>query len=232
MQPQPNQKSIIIRLLAVVVVLLLIVAGYAVYKDSQFREIGSSPALGNMNIYTSSVSLDFSRQLSGSGASVSISPNILKSSVESGKSLTLQLKFPSTQDQTYTITIHSIAAADGSKLHNLTLSFKPKYATISDLPKPQQKQIVSNQDKNQGPSQDPIMQYLPHNTIDYALTGLISEQGTKSVLTLQATLYISEAGMSDEQTAIAQEKQEVISYIQSLGLNPANYTIDYTVSTP
>jgi hypothetical protein len=71
---------------------------------------------------------------------------------------------------------------------------------------------------------DPIVQYLPHSTLDYNLT---IESSDKKILNAQ--LFLSGADQSNASAATALYKQEVVDYITSVGLNPADYTINYTV---
>lgn len=72
---------------------------------------------------------------------------------------------------------------------------------------------------------DPMFDYLPHSTLDYTLTATV-DSSNKTILNAQ--LFLTEADQADPSAALAQYKQEVVEYIQSVGLNPNSYTINYT----
>lgn len=80
---------------------------------------------------------------------------------------------------------------------------------------------------------DPILNSLPHSTLDYNLTVAQGTTGIKGdqKLILDADLLLSAADVrSGRDAAIAAYTQEVRDYITSLGLNPDSYTINYTIS--
>lgn len=71
---------------------------------------------------------------------------------------------------------------------------------------------------------DPIFKYIPHSTLDYSLTG--ASNGGQALLTAQ--LFLTAVDQSNPDVATAQYKQEVLDYINSVGLDPSKYTITYT----
>jgi|GEM_PF-2595361 len=76
---------------------------------------------------------------------------------------------------------------------------------------------------------EPLLNHLPYKTTDFDLEPDFGS-GTNGApkLNIDATLYIPGAEANDS-TASDQLKQEVLSYIRSSGVDPANYTITYTI---
>lgn len=80
---------------------------------------------------------------------------------------------------------------------------------------------------------EPLLNHLPYQTTDFILKpSFVSGQNNQPRLEIDATLLLSHADASNPTAAAATYKQEVISYLTSLGVNPANYTINYTVNSP
>jgi hypothetical protein len=73
---------------------------------------------------------------------------------------------------------------------------------------------------------DPIIQYLPHSTLSYQINSRTGDDG-KVTLTIQ--LLLTEADRrTGEQAAVDIYKSEALDWIRSKGLDPNNYTINYT----
>jgi len=77
-----------------------------------------------------------------------------------------------------------------------------------------------------------MLSHLPYRTTDFSLTAdFVSGQNNQPKLTIDAKILLSQADMSSQDQAVALYKQEVLNYINSLGLNPSNYTINYSVGS-
>ncbi len=75
------------------------------------------------------------------------------------------------------------------------------------------------------PPVDPILNHLPHSTVDYK----VSYDPTKEK-TLNATIYTTAADERiDSEGAIKQYKSDLQKWITSTGLNPKDYKINYTI---
>ena len=73
---------------------------------------------------------------------------------------------------------------------------------------------------------DPIIQYLPQSTLSYQIE---ASTGTDNKTVLNIRLLLSEADYRiSEQEAVNTYKKEALDWIESKGLNPANYTINYS----
>lgn len=66
---------------------------------------------------------------------------------------------------------------------------------------------------------------LPHETLDYTLS--LVQQGGNAELDCQ--IQLSQADMSDESAAITNYEQEAQQYIESFGVDPSQYVINYSV---
>ena len=69
---------------------------------------------------------------------------------------------------------------------------------------------------------DPIYKYTPHSTNDYYLQAVLNNNS----ITLEVKLLLTNNTM--DSTSITNIKQNVISYIKSVGLDPSKYTINYS----
>lgn len=71
---------------------------------------------------------------------------------------------------------------------------------------------------------DPILKHLPHSTLNYRITLDPSLPYTLSVVI--STTAADERG--DANAAISRYKEQVLDWIHSVGLDPQDYTINYT----
>jgi len=228
MQQNFINKSSVIKIIVVVLLVVVVFVGYSRYIDSKFRVVGTSPATGKISTISPWLDIDFNRQITQKGFSISHIPKFVNNYTLGKEMLVLNLNTPLDSGQVYSITF-SVTDTVGDKLINKTVSFQPNNIPFSSLPKDQQKTILNDQAAYSRAHNNPILAYLPHNTIDYNLSGSYNNH---SQLILYAELFLSEADMSNQNSAIANYKQEVASYIESIGLNPANYNIDYSISSP
>ena len=221
-------KKIIV-LLSVITLLLLIFVGY---QGIVFRVTGTSPSINNVAAASPYLIIHFNKSLDASSLKYSTNTSFITSATVMNNSITFNLSYPLSVNKTYSLTILTISSQGGSKLTNITYRFVPKNLQFNQLDPSQQKQLINNQDRSQTGTNDPILIHLPYSTLDFTLMPLITSQDTSSKISLQASLLLSAADVGNEDAAIAQYKQEVINYIESLGLNPSNYNISYVVVQP
>jgi hypothetical protein len=176
--------------------------------------------------------------LSNKDLSIASSPDIIESQTLSGNELSLTLR-PLKLDKTYTVTLHKITATDGSVIENKVLRFAARDIAFNDLPSDQQQALIDKQNKAPKASNDPIFNYLPHQTPSYSLSALLraSSSSNPSGLYLHAEIMLSNAeqGSSDVAAIINQHEQEVRDYVSSVGLDPNKYVFEFDVnggSTP
>lgn len=215
---------------------LLIAAAIAIFVVSslRFKVTGTDPKLSAVSTISPTLTINFNKQLSVKGLSVSSGNKLIRNYQISGKKLIITADTPLVIGQKYTLTIKSIQSESGSIIRDKTLTFVVKDIPYDGLSTTAQKKIISQQDQNQGLRDDPIMRNLPHSTLDFNLTGLITttdgDNGGKGVLVLKAQLLLTASDVSNgRDAAIAQYKQEVIDYIKSIGFDPAKYTIEYQI---
>lgn len=233
MQPTPSPRYARIATLILAVLLISIVAFivYRVALSATFRVTGTNPKISAMATISPFLKINFSRQLSDKGLSVSAVPATLVSSYHvDGKTLVINFnnKAPLSDSTTYTITVNSISDTNGHRLTGKTFSFKPKYVDSSSLPTDQFKALKQGELNYNKTHNDPIMVYLPYQTADYTLSGSYDNSGKFS---LHATIYLSRAAATNQDVVVSQDKQDIASYIQSHGFDPAKYDIQYDVQS-
>ena len=222
------------RWLPIVAVVVLALIGWQTYYSLfTFHITGTDPKLSSMSVQSPYLKVNFSQSLSSSGLSIQASDkSVMLDSKISGKQLTVDLANLNL-NASYTVTITHIQSTKGKAINNLILKFTAKDVSFNQLPKDQQNTILQRQDQSQVFRNDPIFNYTPHSTLDYNLTSLTTTDtnGNPKVV-LKAELLLSAADQSNPNPVISQYKQEVVDYIKSVGLDPASYQIDYTVSAP
>jgi hypothetical protein len=201
---------------------------------ASFHVVSSSLTAKNISTISPYFTVSFNENLSAGSARVTSSPNVTGNNTTiNGKNLTIPFTTTLNANTYYAITITRITSTSGKVLTNQTFTFKPTYIASQNLPGNQQKKLVGQQSDGKINANDPIVPHLPYQTTDFSLAEDTNPQNNPSgTFPLIATLTLSQADMGDETTAVAQYKQEVVSYIQSLGLNPSNYTITYVTQTP
>ena len=219
------KKGRFIGLLSIFILAALIAV--QILASFHFHVVSTDPNIKKFSNAVPFFKINFNRTLSTSNVKVTSSPSIISSYSVSGKTLDLSL-LPLSVGKTYAITLQSIADSRNQTITNQVFSFVAQAINPSGLPTDQRQAILRNQESYPAVQSNPIFKYLPYQTLSYSLTGQIN--GPEVIV--NAKLYIDEAEVSNEMEAVAQTKQEVISYIQSIGLNPSNYNIVYTVVTP
>ncbi len=228
MYKQPVPKKI--KLLGLVLVFLII--AYMVFEYFNFSYLGTTPGLSQTYNWTPVIEFRFNKNLITKGLSVSMSPNSLYGNYKiKGNLIEVPLSVPLSNSTTYSITINSVYDTHGQELKNLVYTFKPRSISVSSLPDYQKYDLISRNEASPV-YQDPILKHLPYDTIDFSLVATFPA-GKNNIpsLVLVAKINIPAAytGSLAQQMTI-QYEQEVQSYIQSLGLNPSNYTIDYVIT--
>ena len=164
------------------------------------------------------------------GLSVESNDNIISGYSVKGQQLTIQ--FNNVLDaKPYTIVIDSIQDTKGDQIKHKSLVFTPKDISSDKLPEDQKQALLQRQTQYLESHYDPILSHLPHGNLDFNLTATSIVKSGKAVVTLHAQLLLTEADLRiDPQAASDTYKQEVITYIKSLGLDPTNYIIEYTIN--
>lgn len=221
------------KLIPLLVVLVILALGWWLYYAVfTFHVTGTNPKMTAVSMQTPYIKINFSQPISTNNLSVLASdPAIMANYEVSGKQLTINLQ--SLYNVSYVVTVKHIQSTKGKNLDNLTFRFTPQYIEFQNLPKSQQDTLLKNQDKTPAVNNDPIFNYVPHSTLDYNLTAVVSNDSQgQSTVGLQAQLLLSAADVnSGQDAAVATYKQEVLDYLKSVGLNPDKYTITYTVVT-
>ncbi|HEV2402927.1 MAG TPA: Ig-like domain-containing protein [Candidatus Saccharimonadales bacterium] len=229
----------------VAAVLITAVGLYFAYNALRFRVTATNPDISNVAEYTPFFKIEFNKSITSNGLVISAKPSIISSYSVRGNTLNIDLKYPMSDKTTYTITVGKVYDVRGSVISGKVFSFKPKNIPINRLPEDQRKALAVAPEPSEGEQgitfnngaskiyQDPILSHLPYDNLYFNLSASFPlGPNNKPVLVLNAELILNESQMSDENASIAQEKLQVQQYIQSLGLNPNNYDIQYTVSTP
>jgi hypothetical protein len=227
-----NKKLIVI----VIVIILVIASVFFAIKNSKFHVVSTDPNTNEVASVSPFFKINFNKTLSSNGLKVSSSPAIISSYKVSGKYINADLNIPLQLNQTYTITVGYVADAAGDTITNRTFTFTAKDVPSNGLSKEQQQALLHTQTQYLQNTSDPILGHLPYGGLTFSLSGTQTMQNGKTVVILNARLLLTAAdvnsGPDAEQAAINQYKQDVINYIQSLGINPNNYTINYEVVQP
>jgi len=231
MYPQTNSNNIFKkRLLALAVLIVVLLVGYAVYgviKDSTFRVINTNPPVSDVASVAPFFNIQFNRNLKVNGLKVTANPNIITSYRVSGSFIYIDLQVPLNTNTKYTISVSGIVDSEDQKLANQLFSFTPQYVPPQDLSSAQRQALLKQQVNYNQQHNNPILEYLPHTTPDFTLNYTYTKVNNKQQLVLIAQLFIPQAQANNITATANQEEQEVISYIQSLNLNPNNYQIQY-----
>ena len=203
------------------------------YKVEQFNVAGTNPTLNNISSITPFLKVNFNETVATKSISISGSGGIVKSYNAKGDTVTVLLQNMQ-KGTSYTITIHSTKSTWGGTVQNKILTLKTNNVAYAyELPKDQQKFLLNKQQAARPADiSDPILAHLPYTTVDYNLSALITTNTNNQpqlVIQAQLTIFPGNLVNGSEADTIASHKQEVVSYIKSLKLNPANYNIQYQV---
>lgn len=214
--------------------LLVCVGGYVVWSVLTFRITGTTPNSNNISFLVPYVDVEFSEELTKNDTlTVSSDENIVKSFEVSGSKIRVFLDndvmFP---EDRYTIDLFSVTSKDGSVIEKGTVAFTAKDGTFNELTAEQQEYILDQQQsKKQVVFSDPVLEYLPHSTLDYELSALVApaEETGEDIVYIQAKLLLTEADYRiNEEVAVQQYTQEVLDYFVSVGIDPNTYEIEYS----
>ena len=152
---QTDIRLLLKRLLLGLAIIALALIGYQIYLNSHFRLVSTSPKTSGVSTDSPFLKVNFNRQLTSSGLSVSSKPNIIKSVSTSGKVLTIYLNYPLNSTTTYSLYLNDVSDIRGDTIRGKTLSFKPKYVPYSALSADQKMAQLQNQ-TSRTPSKDNI----------------------------------------------------------------------------
>jgi len=200
---------------------------------TSFRIVSTSASTKTLSTISPFFVVTYNEDLSPDAVTVTSSPDVTDSNVTiNGKNLTIPFTKKMNSVTTYTITIAKVRSTSGRVLTNQTVSFKPTYVASQDLPSDQQKKLISQQSGGSINANDPIVPHLPYQTAEFSLAENTQPQVNTKDFPLQATITLAQSDMGNEHAAVNTYEQDVVSYIQSLGLNPSNYNITYIIQKP
>lgn len=226
------------KLILVIVVILLMIsyAGFLVYRNYfTFYLTGTSPRTGSISYLTPYIDISFSQDINTDFNDFGIisEDSIVTTTSTNKRTLRVFLTNLSMNNE-YSITIPFIESSEGDRLTDITLEFKAKDISFERLSKEHQQYILKKQDELPNTHTDPILKHLPHSTLEYELSPLVTQNDNREpILVLEARLLLTSADVKiDPQAATEQYKKSVVEYIKSLQLEPSNYTIRYIVISP
>ena len=220
------------KILPLAICLAILIIVFALWQSMTFRMTNTWPSLSKVPSHIPYIDLRFNKNLAG--ASVSASPNVMKSYKLNGDYIRVNLRVMQ-PGESYKLFLSNIRSAGGKTIVSKNLSFVAQDIPFENLSADEQKAIVNSQDPNDASfvTNDPLLAHLPYGGIGWEMEGIISSSGGKSVLTVRITVTFSNAdyklSTAQKQTLIKQRENEALSYIKSLGLNPAKYKIKYIV---
>lgn len=195
--------------------------------------VGTSPNLNSVATLSPYIKIKFNHGLSKRNISIAANNTLLygQKYYVNDKTLIILLNEPLVANRQYSITINNIVDDHGQQIKNDTLSFMPKNLKSGQLSKNAQEELIARNESNKL-YDNPILKHLPYFSVNFNLSAdFKSNLSNSSKLTLIAQLTIPTAYVGSLRlNYINQEKQQVINYIASLGLNPNNYTINYSIN--
>lgn len=229
-----TQHTLLKKILLVAVVLVAIICLIIVWLSITFRIVSTDPALDKVSTISAYFKVTFNKKLSNNNLHVTSTPSgFVGTAYITNQSIIIPFKTILQSGKHYSITIISVESTSGKQLTNKVFNFTPTYIPSSQLSKEQQQAILKNELGGGYNSSDPILSHLPYNTTSFNLTqDTTKPQGSSTGVPLFAVIKLAGADMGNPDAAIAQYKQQIADYISSLGLNPANYPITYTIQQP
>lgn len=216
-------------------VAILLIIGWVVYYSVFFFHITNvSPNPNNISYLSPRFVVEFNKDLAADSAKVSSSDAAISASV-SGKRLIINLPADLEGNKTYVITINTIGSKNGDviKDHSISLKTVLNSDSLSDADR---KTILDKQQASKTSTiNDPIFNHLPHSTLDYSMTGsLTNDVGGSHAITIDIEITLSAADAKiDSQTAVERYHQEALDYLRSLkDIDSNNYDIFVNVINP
>lgn len=193
-------------------------------QNRGFKVLSVQPSSQKVSTLTPYFEITLNKAPSSDNIRVQATPNIVSGHSVDGKQLRIYLKTPMIENSQYKI---FFTVFNGSLRIDDTVVFKPQRISFYKLPKEQQKYLTDHQDE--GSITDPILAHLPYGSLDFSLVPNFNN----NTLVLDANILLSRAdtgsGPAVKNQTIKQYKDEVIKYIESVGLNPSKYTIKYQI---
>lgn len=230
------------QLIVLAAVILMAFVGWFIYREFfTFYLKGTWPDSARVSYAYPYISLDFNKALSKEGYEA-----ILYNSEDkieytrqeiNDKSLIIYLPGDKSVGDTFRVAVDKLSSSDGRTL-SIQLEFTLQDISFDRLSEHDQEEILRIQDiRDEAQPNDPIMNSVPHSELNYNLTIELlpvrgGEESTGGVL-LHGEILLSAADVRiDRDGAIEQAKQDIHSYISSLGLDPVSYQIEYSVTEP
>lgn len=235
-------KKLIKKIAVVLVPIIVIGIGFLVYRELfTFYLKNTSPKTSAVSVNSPYLKLNFNKHLEKEGNELTLDnangqPHHINLVVDN-KTLTVYLPSDLVEGNEYILKINHVAATEG-KTYSGELRFTPQDIPYEKLDKAQQEEILRLQDeRSESDANDPIMNHLPHSTLNYNLSLYVSDGLGSDVpaerIVLNAEILLTAADVRiDREGAIEQAKQDINSYITSLGLDPASYQIEYSITEP
>lgn len=218
-------KNLITCIVVLVVVFGLIGLAQTYYNDHNFSIVSTNPVTANVPSQSPYFEITFNRPLVSTSAEVASNPNIISGAPSiNGKTLDITLNNVMSPNKTYTITIVHLSAQNGLVMSNKSVSFVAKNVTWNNLPQGMQQKLLDRQRAGETFKVNPVFNYIPYNTLDYQITGTITDN--KVALQIQLLIPPSDTGSAATAKA-AQDQQEALAYLQSKGFNSSEFTITY-----
>lgn len=219
------------KLLTIIGIMTVLIGLYIAWSIIFFRITGTTPGGKTYSVDTPYVVVNFNKKLGVNTPQQITGTDKLIKSIDF-KEKSIRINFRTLQlDQKYTISLNTIRSASGDELSK-TITFTAKEIEFDKLPKDQQKILIDNQDQDPGTA-DPILAFLPYGGENFRLSASpTTDQNLDTSVALTAELFLSKADLDIRAEAEAAYKQQVVDYIQSVGLKAENYTITYSVIEP
>lgn len=228
-----GQRKNHIRIIIGCVFLLMGIIAWQVFVASRFRITSISPNTGKLiPSSTESIVISFSKSLvSGRDYEEELSDDqaIVQSIEVENKQLTVHLKALDEEKQ-YAFSIKEVVAESGQIVQDIEISFITKYIPYNDLSKAQQERQLEQTDINA--EEELLDTFLPYGDLGYYLAGLYVGEGQNYRYELRARITLSRADMSNRETAIELQKQNIREFIRSKQLDPDSYPIEYEIVEP
>lgn len=206
--------------LAVVVLLIVLVVG--VYDYVRFHVVNTDPSISAVATDSPYIDINFNEDLSTKGLAIGYSSGLVRSYSVNGKELNLVLNEPMNQNNKYFITIKSIKSASGRIITNKEFTFNVKQIPFSELSKGEQQALLKPQlQYNETVENNALLSKLPFlgPGLAYEISYTLNPSNTSEPI-IQIT---SPSSVGD---------QEALSWISSLGYNPATLHIQYISGQP
>lgn len=223
-------------LIALGIITLIGYAAFLLYRNFfTFYLTETNPRTGSISYLTPYIDVSFSQPINTNFNDFGVVTDepIVETTETNDKTLRIFL-INLSRNQDYSLTIPFIESVDGDRLDNIVLEFKAKDIPFEQLSEPHQQYILNNQDQLPITHTDPILKHLPHSTLEFELSPLVTQNEiNEPILVLEARLLLTSADVNiDPKAATEKYKQSVIEYIKSLDLKPDDYTIRYIVINP